>query len=347
MRLVVMMVAVLGLSGLALAQPFGETRRYFGDWLAACRPDGYCSATAYDNPQPGNGTVADYVLRIGRQATQPYWEISFSTVATMADGWQDFVVSVDGVAETFGPRSEVGAYQSINDFFLLGPKAQAVMDRLAPGTQMDIAFTDTNGAGQKAQFSLRGLTAALLWIDEQQSRIGSERVALVPPYGLVPVGEEQLATPQIPVDLLDRRADDPECRPLADIANGRDFIVAPLGGGSLLYVLPCDSFAYNFSSKVYVEREDAFTPVYFAEFSEMTGWTGTSVLFGADFDQESQTLTSFYKGRGLGDCGSTGQWRWDGANFVMVEFRAKDSCDGEAGGEVGDFPVVYSATPQR
>src|SRR5688572_10367745 len=132
LRLSLLLTVLLALAMPAMAQGSGEQRRYFTDWLAACRADGYCSATAYQNPNPGNGTVADYVMRIGRHAEQTYWEISFSTVASMGDAARPFDVVVDGESETFSGPDEVAAYGSINDFFFTGGGAQAVMDRLAP-----------------------------------------------------------------------------------------------------------------------------------------------------------------------------------------------------------------------
>ena len=55
-----------------------------------------------------------------------------------------------------------------------------------PGAALDVTFTDDSGATGKAGFSLDGLTAALVWIDERQGRLGSERVAEAPTVGLDP-----------------------------------------------------------------------------------------------------------------------------------------------------------------
>ena len=101
MRILLALYVLLTVAPPAFAQEHGEQRRYFGDWLAACRDDGYCSATAYHNPNPGDGLVADYVLRVGRHAEEIYWEISFSTVRTMGDAAAPFTVSVDAVNESF------------------------------------------------------------------------------------------------------------------------------------------------------------------------------------------------------------------------------------------------------
>lgn len=338
MRSLLAALLILAFAAPVMAQSSMAERRYFRDWLADCRADGYCSATAYVNPSPGNGTVADYVLRIGRHAEETYWEVSLSTVATMADAALPFEVSVDGVVESFAGPAEVAAYGSINDFFLLGRKAQAVMDRLAPGATMAFAFTDTEGTAQRAEFSLSGLTASLIWIDEKQGRLGSERVAEAAPVGLAPVGES--AAGAVPPALLAQHQADTECGLASDIVNGADIEVVSLSDQATLYLLPCWSGAYNFGWKAYVEQfEGEYALAAFPEFSPDTGWTATTSLVNYAWDDAEKTVSTFNKGRGIGDCGTAGTWVWDEYRFRLVEFRAKSDCDG---GEPGDFPVVYT-----
>ena len=105
---------LLALATLAFVVPaLAEERRYFKDWLTACRDDGYCSATAYVNPNPGGGAVADYILRIGRHAEQSYWAVSFTPVTVTADQSCEFIFSVDDQTTTFTPRADIGAYGAI------------------------------------------------------------------------------------------------------------------------------------------------------------------------------------------------------------------------------------------
>jgi hypothetical protein len=332
----------------AQGQEHGETRRYFKDWLAACRADGYCSATAYVNPGPGNGTVADYILRVGRHAEDTYWEISFTTVAAMADPTVSFSVGVDGAWQDFEGSAEVAAYGSINDFFLLGPKAQTVMDWLAPGSEMTIEFNDTDGARQQAVFSLAGLTASLIWIDEKQGRLGSERVAEAPPVGLDRADPDAAEGPsreggavaEIPSALLAQHAADTECQSMEVITNGADIEIGTVGDAMPIFFLPCWSAAYNFGWKAYVEVfEGEYAMQSFAEFSPDRGWTATTHLVNYGWDPATQSVITFNKGRGLGDCGTSGEWQWDEFAFRVVTFRSKGECDE---GDPGDFPVVYS-----
>ena len=37
-----------------------------------------------------------------------------------------------------------------------------------------------------------------------------------------------------------------------------------------------------------------------------------------DYDAKTQTLESFGKGRGVGDCGVSQSWAWTGSAFVRV-----------------------------
>jgi len=57
------------------------------------------------------------------------------------------------------------------------------------------------------------------------------------------------------------------------------------------------------------------------------------------FDPETNTFSSFTKGRGLGDCGSAGNYSWDDeAQAVeMVEYRMKPECDGE----YEEWPLIF------
>ena len=201
---------------------------------------------------------------------------------------------------------------------------------------------------QEAEFSLAGLTAALIWIDEQQGRLGSERVASAAPYGLAPVYAGETAAPDIPLALLDRHRADPDCEPLEELANGRDIVVDELDGGYTLYLLPCQSGAYNFGQKVYLGAGgDYFDPQFFADYQAGIGWTGTPYLWNADYDPATKSISTFAKARGVGDCGThrpvaverlslPARWR-------CASRDCSDDIDPDA--EMPEFPIVYTGEP--
>jgi hypothetical protein len=327
----------------ALAQ---DGSRAFKDWTVACDRTGYCSANTVSPPAEGQAN-GDYVLTVGRHAQQPYWEVSFATMgAASADQWADFTITIDSQRQVFSLPTEVGAYGEGNHFYFLGEGAQAVMDRFTPGTAVTVDFTDTAKQPREAAFSLAGLTAALIWIDEQQGRLGSERVAFAAPYGLVPIYAGDAVAPDIPLALLDRHRADPDCEPMEELANGRDIVVDELTEGYRVFLLPCQSGAYNFAQKVYVGATDYFEPQFFAEYQGEWGWIGTPFLWNAYYDPETNSVSTFAKARGVGDCGTQGHWQWNGFVFQLLEFRERECSDDiDPDAEIPEFDIVYTGEP--
>ncbi|HEY4202867.1 MAG TPA: DUF1176 domain-containing protein [Devosiaceae bacterium] len=353
MRLIALFALLLTLVGPAFAAGHEETRHVFKDWLAACRDDGYCSATAYVNPG-ANGTVADYVFRVGRQAEQPDWEVSFTSIATMADEFEDFTLTIDDDSQGFAGASEVGAYGSVNEFYFLGHSIQRMFGLMVPGHTLKVDFTDDDGKAQSATFSLSGLAAALTWIDDQQQRVGSQRIASDPPHGLTPTGEDRDGNGTVPVALLDRLRADPECTAIEQLPNSREITIVKLDDDHTMYMLPCWAAAYNFGSKVFVESSGEFQGAYFPEFLPGTGWIASSTLVNAGYDEDAKVIVSFNKGRGFGDCGDSGQWSWKDHNFILDNYRYKQCTDGEStdGGAEDDdsnqdWPIVYQSSDDK
>lgn len=337
-------VAIVALSVLSAHAQDGEIRKDFKDWLGACRTDGYCSAITYLNPNPGDGRVADAWMRIGRHAQETYWEVSFTPIKVMADPAMPFTFLVDGKGETFAGPDEIAPFGAVNDYFLLGAKAQSLMDQLMPGKSLEVTFSDAGGNTTKAGFSLAGLTAALIWIDETQGRLGSERVAEAPPVGLAPAlpvqdgasGKVTLA--DIPPGLIQQDADRPDKCDGFDIVGDQPFYRYETGGKTL-YFLPCTSGAYNHFYSVYVGMGDWYDLQLFATPTYRAGWQAEEGVWFESFDPATNQLRSSNLGRGMGDCGMRGLWQWNGSSFVMLEYRMKADCD--AAGEPGDFPLVF------
>ncbi len=336
MRLLLVVLAIV------VALPAqAESRRSFKDWTASCDDAGYCSAASGPNLAPD---APKYTLVIARHAAQTYWEIALDTRNQPAGDYADIIAAVDGRSEVFAANSEAGSFGQAGMVYFLGDKAQILMDGLVPGTEVRFDFNDGSDTARSARFALSGLSAAMLWIDEQQGRLGSERVASSVPHGLAPAGASSAPPVGIPAELIERMAADPECEPMHTLANRYDSWSDPaLAPDRTLYILPCWSGAYNFGWKVFVGGYGSYDALAFADYSETLGWTGATSLANVDYDPATKTLTAYYKGRGLGDCGSSGIWRWHEYGFRMLEFRAKEACDGE--GEPMEFPVVFSAEP--
>lgn len=118
---------------------------------------------------------------------------------------------------------------------------------------------------------------------------------------------------------------------------GSEFSPAP----RTLFILGCELYAYNSLERAYIVTPyGEIKDVAVAEVSHDGAITATSWLMGAGFDEATLTLGTFQKGRGMGDCGSSAEYKYDASaeNFILEEARSKNECDGEFEEE---WPVVY------
>ena len=137
-------------------------------------------------------------------------------------------------------------------------------------------------------------------------------------------------TPAVPPKLIERALQVPECsvtpKEAADSVE-----TASLGGRLKLVTVSCWRAAYNFGSVLFVldpAAPDKARLLSFQIYSQKK-FVKTHQLSNADYDEKTRTLGSFHKGRGVGDCGSIGEWKWTGANFKLTGYWYKEDCDGE------------------
>jgi hypothetical protein len=100
-----------------------------------------------------------------------------------------------------------------------------------------------------------------------------------------------------------------------------------LGGGKTLVLIPCGSGAYNYSTVPFVV-EGGKAAV--ARFDRVPGSSevGLATLVNAGWDAAKAELGTYAKGRGIGDCGASETFVWDGAMFRLIELRAMGECRG-------------------
>ncbi len=123
---------------------------------------------------------------------------------------------------------------------------------------------------------------------------------------------------------------DPEQDLIADlygaVVEGKD--------NNRIYILPCGTpAAYNTSEIIiavnYDNSEVRLLPI---PSISNDGPTANTLGHGLQWDEEGSVITSFYKGRGLGDCSGNSELKWDGefySNLVLVEQYFKIECDGK------------------
>jgi len=171
-------------------------------------------------------------------------------------------------------------------------------------------------------------------------------VAVFATPALADFNETPMAPP--PQDVIDRALDDPDCFLPETFDTTELWDGTTLDANTRIHLVPCQLAAYNMISKVIIERRDdeGTTSTYdlqsFADFSSLYGWTASDTLTNAFVNPETGRLAHFHKGRGVGDCGTSGSWEWTGYLFAMIEYRVHEACDESLMPDA--WPIVYQRT---
>jgi hypothetical protein len=101
----------------------------------------------------------------------------------------------------------------------------------------------------------------------------------------------------------------------------------------MLVSILCTRGAYNFEHVYYIVEsgnaagaKPAVFPVPEAREGRQTR-ENNSLVNGA-FEPKTGLLGFFSKGRGIGDCGISGEYAWTGERFLPVSYRVMDTCRG-------------------
>ncbi len=207
-------------------------------------------------------------------------------------------------------------------------------------------LTLVGDGGPVGTFSLSGASAILLWIDEQQQRLGTTTafvrkgdkpatgIPAPPPLrqvNAIPGGKPleaveaarlgKLVRETLEADMCESAADDER---LTDAA-------WELPDGRTLVQLTCYAGAYNYGSSWFWLEQGAqpqMIPFPVPAEDGSGKMTVTGDLVNASFDPATGLLDMFSKGRGIGDCGARGIWVFDGQHFALVEYALMSDCQG-------------------
>ncbi len=305
----------------------------FKDWTVGCDNGLACQAVALTADGPSDDAMPLVITRPAG-ATAPL-SIEMSGFKTKADRYR---VVIDGrVAQTGNVR--VGS-ETIK---ISGPDAVKLARAMAKGTAMRVI--NSSGADLGAT-SLNGAAAALRYIDAEQGRAGSRGAVIA--TGPKMATAKRAALPIIttkkitPTDML------PDASALVALSESSPCAAERFGstedtayslgtglkGPQALVLLNCGAGAYNFSAGVYVGERDkggkwTFAP---AQFDYGASGFGTDskipILVNSYWAAATQSISSYSKGRGLGDCGSSESWVWDGTNFRLTRATVMGECRG-------------------
>ena len=319
----------LALLAAAATGPAPGILKTFTDWTVGCDNGRACQAVGLQ-PEEDTDSLTVVVKRPAAANARPDIFINLGDLAVAA-------VSADG------RRLAIGLVPAKGIVSVRDEDSLAFIEAIKPAKRLGLL--DARGR-EIGHASLGGFNAALLYMDDQQKRVGTTSALIRKgPSSAVP------APPAYPVIMSPRVSNAPP-RQLtkADIARETKSLHCETYGPSeyppdiqentyvrldavttlALLPFPCGNGAYNFFSyALLIDQKGTVTP---ARFDSPVGMTEDPYFdneaVGAGWDPKIRRLTTYGLGRGLGDCGNTRSFAWDGTRFRLVQQAEMDECRG-------------------
>ena len=334
LRFFAAVLTAIGTIGMATAQtnapaPKPGTLETYKDWTIGCDNRNRCEAVSLlpGSDWPDNPVMVGVARSAGPDAAAEVW------VSRDAKGSSDVSFLVDG-------RKVATVTARDGDATLRGPQASALAIAMARGSTMEVR-TGNRSLGRP---SLAGAGAAIRYMDARQGRAGTT-TALVATGPLGPLAvrvapptpaihRAVIAAGDAPAALWreERTALGKFTGCTDEMANGQSELHR-LSKNDTLILVPCGSGAYNFTTvPVIASGIPGRRSFRFAPFDYAPGWgteeIGHPTLVNAGWAPEKSLLQSFAKGRGIGDCGTSQTYVWDGSRFRLTEATSMGECRG-------------------
>lgn len=324
------------IAAVLIQQPTSPLRD-FSDWVAGCDNGRVCQASAYAPWGGDEDRGATLTLRRGpRGSDLP--EIWLSPLGEQPIA--DVVVNGRPFRLRLTTRDNVQHVDRADALRFARALADAKVARVQGRDGRDLGPLLTSGA-----------KAALLWLDERQARlgtvgalvrIGTRSDAAVPAPPILPVVRAAPAASRRPVVIgagLRRRLLGSRQCVWSSATHAQRLEVAALDARHDLIVTwhPCDSGAYNHLYAVHI-RPVGRAPVPARFDVQPDAVEDASRVYNVHWDPKTRRLYSGFKGRGVGDCGSSSHYAWGGQRFRLVYREAMNDCR-----QIGDFITTFRA----
>lgn len=335
----------------AAAMPAHEARasqfKRIRDISVSCNDALTCDVFTYN----AQSELYSVIFRRAARADAPV-RLVLGVRETLAAG-SSVAFSIDGRPAMEIPVSGLSYRAAVYEYTFEGEaEIEALIAAAKAGRQLLVSFR-ARGLDTVSRFSLSGFVDGLTFMDEVQGRVGGGD-AMQAGGGDLPPGEASSS-----VRSIGRLADLPypvraefAAREGALCGGLEESRLADLGGfeartgeDSWLIGLPCGpGGAYNQPFAFWERTGAVVRPVALPVMTE-AGPSTDRFAWNVSWDQARLELTAFFKGRGIGDCGSLDRWRWTetglGHAFVLTEARAKPDCDGDPAGGPGTWPRLW------
>ncbi len=99
---------------------------------------------------------------------------------------------------------------------------------------------------------------------------------------------------------------------------------------TIVILIACSFHAYQVTWIAYSAYDDGAEPevsvLSFPSTIDGKEWTASIFLMTPDWDPKTKTLNTFYKGRGMADCGDYKSYRWNGYSFYLYSSNYQACC---------------------
>ena len=312
-----MILALLMVAAAADADPLVT----FKDWTAGCDNGRACMAVGQFNAE--NFELASVVLQRGPLAgDQPV--IWFRQEDKIVDLAAD------------GQRLNVKLNPDSDDFILTVDPASTPKVLAALKSAKSLVPVEADGK-KGMPLSISGATAAMRWIDVQQKRVGTvtalaatgdkpaSSVPAPPPLPTVPqaVPSGPLAKKLTDAEIKAIQEEYAECSDDEDLQDKVDYARIDAHTTLAIVTAICGSGAYNYYGiPLLIADNGKRTEAAFEKHEE------SDLTMNLSWDGKANVLSSYFKGRGIGDCGGGTDWVWDGKMFRIIKETAMSECLG-------------------
>jgi hypothetical protein len=320
----------LFLTGSGGAEP--RQLKVFSDWVVGCDNGLSCHATSLLADDVGANESVLFSIRRDAAAMAPPSAIFRTDGRSEQFGGVVTQLAIDG--RSLDLRFTHGGGRIV---FANGGDWAAV-DAIRQGEVLSLLDKDGK---LLAGISLKGLSAALLYMDEQQRRLGTTTALIrrgeassqsIPRPPRVPSVSMTPPSRKAPVEIsASQRGHEQKvfrCRQIEERMLARPVRHYRLDAAHTLALVPapCPTGAYNAHEIAVILSEDGRArpaEMQFPMHSEMN-----HLLVNPRWDPQERLLIAFAKSRGLGDCGTIQRWAWDGARFRLAEQLDMSTCRG-------------------
>ena len=300
--------------------PRPEKLKLFRDWIVACDNGGACETASLATEDSALQDVGLIVARDGNGHVTV-------RVRDMTGKAKAASVRIDGrtIASTPLDRDGTGVWR--------GTSAAALVSAIGKGRRAVLTTPARHGV------SLNGAAAAFRYIDARQKRAGTRSALVVrgaagyrgsaPALPVVPiVTPPPGAAPAIPATAISEARRRYGC--VVDDGSPFSADAHRLDRRSTLVLMSCGAGAYNYLVKPLIWRDGRLSPARFDfayHFGETPDPGQPEILVNVEWSRDGR-LSSWGKGRGLGDCGDAQQFGWDGTRFRLLYAGQMTECRG-------------------